>query len=99
MTLEIPQLPEGRYFVYDSAPSLFLGRRGHGPLEVVWDTNILIDYLKYGARIWEGEDFEVSDEDYYAELEGLTQLITCGLGVTSVYTFAGIDHKCQTGAQ
>lgn len=69
------QVPEGPYFVYDAAPTLFLGRRGYGPLEVVWDTNVLIDYLTYGSAMWEGEELGVSDEDYLAELEGLNLLV------------------------
>jgi hypothetical protein len=68
------RLPEGPHFVYDDAPELFLGRRGRGPLDVVWDTNILIDYLTYGPAMWEDEALDVV-EDYAAELEGLHLLI------------------------
>lgn len=67
----LSHLPEGPYFVYEHGPGLFLGRTGEGPLQAVWDTNILIDYLKYGATMWDGEDLAVDDEAYRAELEAL----------------------------
>jgi len=67
--------PEGPHFVYDSAPHLFLGRRGRGPLFVAWDTNLLIDYFTYGSLMWQGWSLPESvDGDYGTELEGL-QLI------------------------
>lgn len=67
--------PEGPHFVYDTARNLFLGRRGSGPLFVVWDTNLLIDYFTYGSLLWRGEPLPESLGDGYgAELEGL-QLI------------------------
>jgi hypothetical protein len=66
-------LIEGPYFVYDDAPVLFSRRSGIGPLEIVWDTCILIDYLDHGRAMWEGEpgDLEAADEDYLAELQAL----------------------------
>lgn len=67
--------PVGPYFVYEDAQGLFLGRRGEGPLEVVWDTNVLIDYLQHGASMWEGEALNAPD-GYLEELEGLALLIT-----------------------
>lgn len=39
---------DGGSFDYGSGPSLFLGRRGVGPLRVAWDTSILIDWAEYG---------------------------------------------------
>jgi len=66
---------EGPHFHYDSAPGLFLGRSGRGPLEIVWDTNILLDYLEHGHVIWDEGSFDVADEDYCAELEALGLLI------------------------
>lgn len=70
---EVP--PVGRHFVYEDARGLFLGRRGEGPLEVVWDTNVLVDYLQHGANMWEGEALDAPD-GYLEELEGLALLIT-----------------------
>ena len=61
--------PVGPHFVYDHAPGLFLARRGEGPLEVVWDTNVLVDYLQYGAAMWEGKPLDAPD-GYLEELEG-----------------------------
>lgn len=74
--LDVTQLevPEGPHFVYDQAPSLFLGRSGRGPLDVVWDTNVLVDYLTQGPAMWEGEPLNV-EEEYGAQLEGLQLLI------------------------
>lgn len=66
--------PVGPHFVYDDARGL-LGRRGEGPLKVVWDTNVLIDYLQYDADLWEGEPLDAPD-GYLEELEGLALLIT-----------------------
>jgi hypothetical protein len=67
--------PEGPHFVYNGAQRLFIGRRGRGPLFVVWDTNLLIDYFTYGTLLWKGDSLPDSvDGDYGAELEGL-QLI------------------------
>jgi hypothetical protein len=66
---------EGPYFVYDAAPGLFLGRSGLGPLKVVWDTNILLDYLQHGHEIWDDENFDVDDDDYRAELDALAFLV------------------------
>jgi hypothetical protein len=65
----------GPHFVYHAAPDLFLGRRGAGPLEIAWDTNILLDYLEHGSALWEGQDPEVRDEEYFAELEALGIII------------------------
>lgn len=70
-----PVAPEGPHFVYDVGPELFLGRAGRGPLEVVWDTNILIDYFTHGAQMWEGEALLVEDEDYEAELHALQMVL------------------------
>jgi len=73
--ITLNQTPEGPYFVYDSAPDLFLGRTGRGPLEVVWDTSVLIDYFEYGGAMWEGEDLAIADDEYRAEVEGLNIII------------------------
>ncbi|MFI7694218.1 hypothetical protein ACIBQ6_34505 [Nonomuraea sp. NPDC049655] len=69
-------IPEGPHFVYEAAPRLFHTRRGRGPLFIVWDTNILIDYFKYGRALWEGDSLpDFADGDYAGELEGLQMLI------------------------
>jgi len=74
MSTEIGPLPEGPHFQYDGAPELFLGRRGRGPLEVAWDTNVLIDYLTHGPAMWEGEPLEIEHADA-EEVEALDLLI------------------------
>jgi len=43
------------HFIYGDAPELFLGRTGLGPLRIVWDTCILIDYLEHGYTLWADE--------------------------------------------
>ncbi len=70
-----PGLPQGPHFAYEQAPSLFLGRSGSGPLDVVWDTNVLVDYISYGAAMWEGEQLRGIEDEYASELEGLQILI------------------------
>ena len=74
----VPQsagIPEGPYFVYEMGPSLFLGRRGRGPLRIAWDTNLLVDYFQYGRALWDGETLpDLVGGSYGEELAGL-QLI------------------------
>jgi hypothetical protein len=45
---ELPFVPVGPGFAYEGCPDLFAGRRGYGPLDVVLDTNLLIDYFQHG---------------------------------------------------
>lgn len=45
---------DGPHFVYESNRALFLGRTGHGPLRIAWDTNLLIDYFQCGRTLWRG---------------------------------------------
>lgn len=69
--------PHGPDFHYDSSPDLFLGRRGYGPLRVAWDTNLLVDYFKYGRELWSaGSPPDEIDDDYAAELEGLQLIVS-----------------------
>lgn len=70
-------LPEGPWFQYALGPDLFLGRRGRGPLRIMWDTNLLIDYFEYGRQIWDGESLPESlPGEYGEELEGLQLLLS-----------------------
>lgn len=48
-------VPEGPHFVYNPSADLFFGRRGSGPLVVVWDTNLAIDYFEHGSALWFGK--------------------------------------------
>jgi hypothetical protein len=68
-------IPEGPHFVYEGSSNLFHTRRGRGPLFIAWDTNILIDYFRYGRALWEGGKLPSLPEEYYAELEGIQLLI------------------------
>lgn len=69
--------PEGPHFLYEDGPSLFLGRGGRGPLQVAWDTNLLVDYFQYGAHLWEGESLpHVVPTEQGEELEGLQVLVS-----------------------
>ncbi|MFZ1925227.1 MAG: hypothetical protein WAU42_03690 [Solirubrobacteraceae bacterium] len=78
--IEPPELafaPVGPGFDYGGCPDLFADRRGYGPLHVVWDTNLLIDYFQHGRGLWEGELLvgELGEYgEYGEELEAL-QLI------------------------
>ena len=70
------QLPAGPEFVYASAPDIFGGRRGWGPLFIAWDTNLLLDYFKFGSSLWQGCDLpDQLGEEYAGELEGLQFLV------------------------
>ncbi len=56
---------------------MFLGRVGRGPLQIAWDTNLLVDYFEYGAQLWEGEPLpQVIPTDQGDELEGLQMLVS-----------------------
>ncbi len=70
-----PMNQVGPHFAYRLAPHLFSGRAGEGPLKVMWDTNILIDYLQFGEEIWEDEAIEVDDEEYAGDLDALRVII------------------------
>jgi hypothetical protein len=68
---------EGHHFVFEHNPTLFLGRRGRGPLRIVWDTNLLIDYFDHGRALWDGEALpDILPDEYREELEGLQLLVT-----------------------
>ncbi|PUB26815.1 hypothetical protein C8K30_10542 [Promicromonospora sp. AC04] len=69
--------PEGPHFRYDDGPSLFLGRSGQGPLQVAWDTNLLVDYFEFGVQLWEGESLpELMPTEQGEELEGLQMIVS-----------------------
>lgn len=69
--------PEGPHFRYEDGPSLFLGRSGRGPLQVAWDTNLLIDYFEYGAQLWDGEPLpQAMLTEQGEEMEGLQVLVS-----------------------
>jgi hypothetical protein len=44
-------LEDSGCFDYGRSPRIFLGRLGLGPLRIAWDTNILIDWSHFGARL------------------------------------------------
>jgi hypothetical protein len=67
--------PVGPDFSYDACPRIFRGRRGRGPLHIVWDTNLLIDYFKYGRVLWESQPLPDEVESYADELEALQLVI------------------------
>lgn len=46
------RVPEGPQFNYEDGPELFCRRQGRGPLNIVWDTNLLIDYFQHGHAMW-----------------------------------------------
>jgi hypothetical protein len=46
------RVPEGPHFNYEDGPELFCQRPGRGPLNIVWDTNLLIDYFQHGHAMW-----------------------------------------------
>jgi hypothetical protein len=62
--------------VYQQAPSIFLGRRGRGQLDVVWDTNLLIDYMEFGRRLWDEIGFADLPEERRELLDALQLIVT-----------------------
>ena len=69
-------VPAGPDFAYESAPGLFHGRVGRGPLFIAWDTNLLLDYFQFGRKLWEGGHLpDGLDEEHGSELEGLQLLV------------------------
>ena len=75
---EVPHIwpaPIGPDFAYDRHPALFHGRRGEGPLHVVWDTNLLIDYFENGHALWTRGDWSARAETYDDELEALQFIV------------------------
>jgi predicted nucleic acid-binding protein len=68
---------EGGGFQYEDCPEVFSGRNGHGALRLAWDTNILIDYAKYGQLIWADDepDFPIEGEHYQEELVALREIM------------------------
>ena len=66
-------IPFGPNFDYALGPKLFSGRVGTGPLVVVWDTNIVIDYLAHGGSLWwldaETDEFSNSEDGHLVDLE------------------------------
>jgi hypothetical protein len=63
------------YFDYSAAPEIFLGRTGSGPLQMAWDTNVLVDYLQYGLAMWETETPPIEDTNYLKEVEAIGFII------------------------
>jgi hypothetical protein len=72
-------IPFGPEFDYALGPNLFSGRVGTGPLVVVWDTNIVIDYLTHGHSLWwldaETEEFANSEDGHLVDLELLRMVL------------------------
>jgi hypothetical protein len=69
---------EGGGFFYENCPGVFLGRTGYGPLRMAWDTNILIDYAKFGDLMWEEDrefDPQISEPRYREELVALDTIV------------------------
>lgn len=62
---------EGPHFVYENEPTLFSYRGGYGPLNIAWDTNLLIDYFNHGAALWRGEELVGSEPTHSEQLEAL----------------------------
>jgi hypothetical protein len=72
-----PAIPPGPHFDYDAGPDLFLGRHGSGPLDVVWDTNVLIDYFQYGETLWNGDALpDTIDGEHGEQLEALQVVVS-----------------------
>lgn len=77
-------LPEGPHFLYDQGPQLFSQRTGRGPLRIMLDTNIFLDFVERARAIWL-EDIEVENK-YGEELEAL-QLILAAWVIRDIRFF------------
>jgi hypothetical protein len=66
---------DGLGFCYSACPAVFLGRTGCGPLEIAWDTNILIDYQQHGLALWNDIELSIEDPKHAKEVEALGDLI------------------------
>jgi hypothetical protein len=60
-------------------PAIFGGRRGHGPLLVACDTNIIIDLAEHAESIWEGTE-AVAPGAYGEEVAALGALMHFWIG-------------------
>ena len=67
-------IPPGPGFDYVDSPYLFGTRRGYGPLHIVWDTNLLIDYFRYGKAFWEFGQVPARADDELGAFQILTAL-------------------------
>jgi hypothetical protein len=67
-------IPPGPGFDYADSPYLFGTRRGYGPLHIVWDTNLLIDYFQYGNALWEFGEVPARANDELEAFQILTPL-------------------------
>src|SRR6266542_4990691 len=64
----------GPAFDYTTAPNIFLGRDGSGPLRIVWDTSVLILFQKYGETLW--DDGPVAEPDHLRDqIEALGTIV------------------------
>ncbi len=83
-------IPEGPHFEYEPTKDLFFGRHGRGPLVVVWDTNLLIDYFDHGRALWAGESLpDILPSDQGDQLEALQVIMTLWCCLTSGSAFSG----------
>lgn len=63
-------------FCYEIDPWLFRDRSAdHRPLVVVWDSNVVIYFLKYGRQIVDGEEIDGVDDGLNDELTALGVLL------------------------
>ncbi|MEV5808706.1 hypothetical protein [Streptomyces parvulus] len=62
-------------FEYASAPQIFLQRTGRGPLHMAWDTNVLIDYLKFGKALWNDEELDIEDPKYADQVYAIGNIL------------------------
>lgn len=63
-------------FCYESDPWLFSNAEStHGPLVVVWDSNIVIYFHDYGRRLVNGDEIDGVDDGLAEELDALSMLV------------------------
>lgn len=63
-------------FCYESDPWLFShAESAHGPLIVVWDSNIVIYFRDFGRQLVDGDEIHGVDDGLAAELDALGMLV------------------------
>lgn len=89
----------GGAFDYEAYPELFLDRRGVGPLWMVWDSNIVIDFVDHGSELINGGAPQgITEPVYLAELVALGGLVDLWMcrDIRLVVTDAQLLDKSHT---
>lgn len=73
------------------APRLFGGPADEGPLDIVWDTSILIDYFVHGSAMWKAKRFDTNDE--VTQPSWMLCSALSNLGCAGICAFASLSDR------